>query len=73
MTLRAQHKCQPNACKTLNEKPIAWKNKELFQEGDLLNIIIYELASSYVNVDGLKLSIRAILESKKKKKENTIV
>lgn len=47
MTLRAQNKCQPNAGKTLNEEPNAWKNKEVFQEGDLLSIIIYELASSY--------------------------
>lgn len=67
MTLRAHHKCQPNAGKTLNEKPNAWKNNELFQEGDLLSIIIYALASSYFNVDGLNLSIRAILESEKKK------
>lgn len=67
MTLRTQHKCQPNAGKTLSEKPIAWKNKELFQEDDLLSIIIYELAPSYFNVDGLNLSIRAILESEKKK------
>lgn len=34
MTLRAQHKYQLNAGKILHEKPIAWKNKELFQGGD---------------------------------------
>lgn len=51
-----------------NEKPTAWKHKEIFQEGDLLSIIIYELASSYFNVDGLHLSFRDILKSEKKKK-----
>lgn len=69
MTLGAQHKCQPRKGKTLNEKPTAWKHKELFQEGDLLSTIIYELASLYFNVDSLHLSFRAILKSEKE--ENT--
>lgn len=65
--LGAQHKCQPRKGKTLNEKPTAWKHKELFQEDDLISIIIYDLVSSYLNVDGLRLSFRVILKSEKKK------